>query len=157
MYACVWRQDSERSCMRVSGDRIVSGHVCVCLGSRIWLCSHDFWLDIMTVSTLWLLFLTLLMNMFYDDYFQLILFSLSMGSSTKLEMILCTILTPCFKIRLVLKLNCFKIEINFNFRFEDCGNEFYYLIKVFILKDNISCPSQINCIYVKCDTPSYIV
>jgi len=44
--------------------------------------------------------------------------------------------TPCFKIRLVLKLNCFKIEINFNFRFEDCGNEFYYLIKVFILKDN---------------------
>jgi hypothetical protein len=28
---CVWRQESERSCMRVSGDRIVSGHVCVCL------------------------------------------------------------------------------------------------------------------------------
>ena len=34
MHACVWRQDSERSCMRVSGDRIVSGHVCVS-GDRI--------------------------------------------------------------------------------------------------------------------------
>ena len=43
MYAFVWRQESERSCIRVSGDRkvnghacvsgdrIVSGHVCVCL------------------------------------------------------------------------------------------------------------------------------
>jgi hypothetical protein len=29
MYACVWRKDSERSCMRVSGDRKVSGHVYV--------------------------------------------------------------------------------------------------------------------------------
>jgi hypothetical protein len=29
MYAYVWRQESERSCMRVSGDRKVSGHVCV--------------------------------------------------------------------------------------------------------------------------------
>ena len=31
MYACVWIQDRERSCMRVSGDRKMSGHVCVCL------------------------------------------------------------------------------------------------------------------------------
>jgi hypothetical protein len=29
MYACVWGQVSERSCMRVSGDRKVSGHVCM--------------------------------------------------------------------------------------------------------------------------------
>ena len=145
MHTCVWRQDSERSCMRVSGVSYLT------LFPRFLIRYYD------CFNVVAFLFLTLLMNMFYDDYFQLILFSLSMGSSTKLEMILCTILTPCFKIRLVLKLNCFKIEINFNFRFEDCGNEFYYLIKVFILKDNISCPSQINCIYVKCDTPSYIV
>ena len=31
MYACVWRQENERSCMRLSGDRKVSGHVYVYL------------------------------------------------------------------------------------------------------------------------------
>jgi hypothetical protein len=29
MYACVWTQESERSCIRVSGYRKVSGHACV--------------------------------------------------------------------------------------------------------------------------------
>ena len=94
MYASVWRQDSERSCMRVSGVSYLT------LFPRFLIRYYD------RFNVVAFLFLTLLMNVFYDDYFQLILFSLSMGCSTKLEMILCTILTDQFTL-LVLKFDLF--------------------------------------------------